>query len=205
MKKKSRLSKRQQRLATEYLPLVRLLAKFFLQSRPHWQRSLYVDDLEGEGFLALSKASRTYDPARLPYPKAYFARAILNAMLKSIKKMTRMPGLNKISLAEAADLCPSHDSVDHIRLAIDDLPTDVQAIATDRFINGSTLRTLSRDHQIPLRVASRSAAALAKQIAESLDIALRQRVPKNEGRSRGSSRTSPADDRVSCARQSQND
>ena len=76
-----------------------MLAKFFLQNRPIWQRGVLRDDLEGEGMLALAKASRTYDPKRLPYPKAYFARAILNSMLKYIKKATRQPRENRVTLS----------------------------------------------------------------------------------------------------------
>lgn len=175
MTKRLRLSKYRQGLVTEYQPLVQILGKYFLQNRPHWQRSVYLADLEGEGYLALCKAARTYDKSRLPYPKAYFARAILNSMLKHIKRATRQPGLTKISLQEAADMLPEFDHLDHLRLAIDDLPEEDQDIATDRFVEGSTLRTLAEDHQIPLRVASLRAQRLAKTLAEQLDIRLSPR------------------------------
>ena len=132
MTKRLRLSKKRQALATEYFQLVKVLALYFVRSRAQWQRSVLVDDLEGEGFLALTKAARTYDPARLPYPKAYFARAILNSMLKYIKRATRQPGLTKISLAEAAELVPLFDFPDYLGMAIDDLPDEDQDIATDR-------------------------------------------------------------------------
>lgn len=175
MTKRLKLSKYRQGLVTEYQPLVQILGKYFLQNRPHWQRSVYLADLEGEGYLALCKAARTYDKSRLPYPKAYFARAILNSMLKHIKRATRQPGLTKISLQEAADMLPEFDHLDHLRLAIDDLPEEDQDIATDRFVEGSTLRTLAEDHQIPLRVASLRAQRLAKTLAEQLDIRLSPR------------------------------
>ncbi len=175
MTKRSRLSKYRQSLVIEYQPLVQILGKYFLQNRPHWQRSVYLSDLEGEGYLALCKAARTYDKSRLPYPKAYFARAILNSMLKHIKRATRQPGLTKISLQEAADLLPEFDQLDHLRIAIDDLPSEDREIATDRFVGGSTLRTLAEDHEIPLRVASLRAARLAKTLAAQLDIRLSPR------------------------------
>lgn len=175
MTKKLRLSKYRQSLVTEYQPLVQILGRYFLQNRPHWQRSVYLADLEGEGYLALCKAARTYDKSRLPYPKAYFARAILNSMLKHIKRATRQPGLTKISLQEAADLMPEFDQLDHLRIAIEDLPVEDREIATDRFVGGSTLRTLSEDHEIPLRVASLRAARLAKTLAAQLDIRLSPR------------------------------
>jgi RNA polymerase sigma factor (sigma-70 family) len=177
MSKRSRLSKTKQKLVTEYLDLVRMLARYFVQNRPQWQRGLYVDDLEGEGFLALSKAARTYDPKRLPYPKAYFARAVLNGMLKFIKKATRTPRENRISLADAADRMPEYDELDHLRLAIEALPEDDREMAVNRFMHGMTLRSLSEEHQIPIRVASMSAQRLARTVSESLDIRLVPRVP----------------------------
>lgn len=175
MRKRSKLSKTRQLLAAEYFPLAKILARYFVQSRPAWQRGLFVDDLEAEGLLALSKAARTYDKTKLPYPKAYFARAMLNGMLKWIKKETRQPAENKLTLEEAADLKPMYDELDHVRLAIEDLPDEDQELAWDRFIQGSTLRKLAEDHQIPLRIASLRSQKLSKMIAGSLDIRLQPR------------------------------
>lgn len=172
MTKRLKLSAKRQRLVVEYMPLAAILAKYFLQNRPGWQRSVLVEDLQSEGYLALVKAARTYDPKRLPYPKAYFARAVLNAMYKAIKKLARQPGEIRITLEEAADLLPEFDHVDHIRLAIADLPEWEQELATDRFINGKTLRALAESHEISLRAASRRATALAKVLAGSLGIQL---------------------------------
>ena len=173
MTKRLRLSAKRQRLAVEYMPLAQILAKYFLQNRPGWQRSVLVEDLQSEGYLALVKAARTYDPKRLPYPKAYFARAVLNSMYKAIKKLARQPGDMRITLEEAADLLPDFDHLDHIRLAISDLPEWEQELATDRFINGKTLRALAESHEISLRAASRRATALAKVLAAALDIQLK--------------------------------
>ena len=172
MTKRLRLSAKRQRLVVEYLPLAQILAKYFLQNRPGWQRSVLVEDLQSEGYLALVKAARTYDPKRLPYPKAYFARAVLNSMYKAIKKLARQPGDMRITLEEAADLLPEFDHIDHIRLAIADLPEWEQELATDRFINGKTLRALAESHEISLRAASRRATALAKALAAALGIQL---------------------------------
>jgi RNA polymerase sigma factor (sigma-70 family) len=199
MSKRSRLSKTKQKLVTDYLDLVHMLARYFVQNRPQWQRSLYVDDLEGEGFLALSKAARTYDPKRLPYPKAYFARAILNGMLKFIKKATRTPRENRISLADAADRMPEYDELDHLRLAIEELPEDDQEMAFNRFMHGMTLRSLSEEHQIPIRVASMSAQRLARTVSQSLDIRLAPRSPaavlrRGESTNRPRSGCSPCKD-----------
>ena len=188
--RKYKLSKTKQRLVTEYLQLVHVLARYFVQHRPQWQRAMYVDDLEGEGFLALAKAARTYDPKRLPYPKAYFARAVLNAMLKYIKRATRTPRENRISLADAADRMPEYDELDHLRLAIESLPEGDQEMAVNRFINGMTLQSLAEEHQIPVRVASMSAQRLARTVSRSLDIRLSPRVP-NDGLRRGESTTRP--------------
>jgi len=148
MQKRYKLSKYRQKLAAEYVDLAKMLARFFVQNRPGWQKQILIPDLEGEGFLALTKADRTYDKTKLPYPKAYFARAIMNAMYKSIRKVNRQPGTWKISLQEAADLLPIIESPDYLNLAIDDLPEDEQDLARDRFQGGQTLRTIAESHQM---------------------------------------------------------
>lgn len=190
MTKRSKLSKYRQRLAEEYLPLAKMLGKFFVQNRPPWQRAALLPDLEGEGFLALCKAARTYDKSRLPYPKAYFARAILNGMLKSVKKLTRQPCEWKISLQEAADLLPVIEDPDYLGLALSDLG-DERELATDRFVNGHTLRTISENHDLNLRVASVRSRALAKRLAQSLGIQLPVPRPEVASRSRSKTRSSP--------------
>ncbi len=164
-----------------------MLARFFVQNRPHWQRSSYLPDLEGEGFLALTKAARTYDQSRLPYPKAYFARAILNAMLKQIKKLTRQPADWKISLQEAADLLPVMEHPNYLGLALEDLGDD-EDLATDRFAHGHTLRRIAEDHDISLRAASVRSRELATRLAQSLGIRLPPPVPEAVGPNRNTTR-----------------
>jgi len=174
-----------------------MLARYFVQSRQHWQKTVLIEDLEGEGFLALAKAARTYDKTRLPYPKAYFARAILNGMLKYIKKATRQPGIEKISLQEAADLVPEFDQIDHLRLAIEDLSAEDRELATDRFVRGQTLRTIAEGHQIPIRIASLRAARLAKIVSQSLDIRLSPHAPDSRHLRSGSNRKNPSAEQAS--------
>lgn len=166
-----------------------MLAKFFVQNRPAWQRAVLIPDLEGDGFLALCKAARTYDKKRLPYPKAYFARAILNGMLKSVKKLTRQPAEWKVSLAEAADLIPIIEDPDYLALAVDDLG-DERDIAFDRFRRGHTLRKIAENHDISLRTASVLARNLAKRLAASLGIQLPPPAPEVLNRTGSSTRPS---------------
>lgn len=192
MQKRSKLSKQRQELAAEYVGLAKMLARFFVQSRPAWQKAVLIPDLEGEGFLALTKAARTYDKKRLPYPKAYFARAILNAMYKHIKRATRQPAEWKVSLQEAEELLPVLESPDFLGLAIQDLPEDYRQIASDRFESGHTLRTIAEDHDISLRLASVRSRELAKTLAAALDIRLSPRAPEEVCPSRGSNRCNPS-------------
>ena len=172
MRKRSKLSKTRQKLAAEYFDLASVLAKYFVQSRPAWQRALYLDDLEGEGLLAITKAARTYDKKKLPYPKAYFARAALNGMLKWIKKNTRTPAECRVSIEAAEESVFLYDEIDHLRLAIESLPESDQEIAVDRFQKGATLRKLAEVHNIPLRIASLRARRISKSLAESLETSL---------------------------------
>jgi len=174
-----------------------MLARFFVQNRPAWQKTVLIPDLEGEGFLALTKAARTYDPKRLPYPKAYFARAVMNAMYKSIKKATRQPGEWKVSLQEAEDLLPIIEDPNYLSLAIKDLPEENRQLASDRFESGQTLRTISEGHGISLRLASVRSRELARTLSEALDIRLSPLAPGEGCPSRGSSQNSPSSGRAS--------
>jgi len=172
MRGKSKLSKPKQDLVIEYQGLVKTLAGYFLQHRPAWQRGNLRDDLEGEGYLALCKAARTYDPNRLPYPKAYFARAILNGMYKWIKRGNREPEGVRVPLEMAVDRAGTVDEMDHLAQAIEMLAPESQLFASDRFEEGMTLRTLSESHGIPLKRTSQRARSLASQIAALLGIQL---------------------------------
>jgi DNA-directed RNA polymerase specialized sigma24 family protein len=171
MRKRSKLSNKQQKLAADWAWLVPMLAKFFVQNRPAWQRGLLVEDLEGEGYLAISKAARTYDPKRLPYPKAYFARSVLNSMYKHIKRATRTPAEWRVSIEEAGEALRITDEPDYLRLAIEDLGEEAE-LATDRFRHGHTLRQIAETHSISLRLSSVRCRDLATRIADALDIRL---------------------------------
>lgn len=172
MKKKSKLSKARQNLATEYMPLVRMLARYFCSCRPAWQRGNLMPDLEGEGYLALSKAAITYDKKRLPYPKAYFARAVLNAMLKHVKKVTRTPGEEQVTIADAEMNRPHHDELDHLRLAIEDLDPADREFAVNRFLKNKTLRTLAEENDCPVRLVSLRNRRLVNELSHALGIRL---------------------------------
>jgi RNA polymerase sigma factor (sigma-70 family) len=186
MRLRSKLSKGRQALVVEYIPLANMLAKFFVQARPSWQRGVLYPDLQSEGYLALTKAARTYDKSRLPYPKAYFARAIMNAMYKWIKKTTRQPCDWKMSLAEAEEFLPVMEHPDYLRLAIEDLSPEDKQLAEDRFESSLTLRRIAEEHQISIRIASVRSRELAKRIAQSLDIQLPRPAQENGHQQRGS-------------------
>jgi len=172
MSNRSKLSKSRQTLALEWQGLVPILAGYFLAHRPAWQRASLRGDLEGEGYLALCKAARTYDPKRLPYPKAYFARAILNSMYKWIKRQGREPDGERLPVEAAEESRAYTDELDHLKMAIELLAEDDREFAADRFQESKTLRTLAGEYDISLKAASGKARELARQIAELLDIRL---------------------------------
>lgn len=168
----AKLNRQRQNLAVEYMPLVSTLAGYFLQHRPAWQRHALRDDLEGEGYLALCKAARTYDPKRLPYAKAYVARAILNSMYKWIKRGNRSLDGERVPMDVAADRVGIEDDLDHLGQAIAMLSPESQLFASDRFEEGMTLRALSEEHGLPLKRTSQRARRIALLLAKLLDIQL---------------------------------
>ena len=199
-KKKSKLSKSRQNLAIEYMPLVKMLARYFVAQRPSWQKSVMLPDLEGEGYLALSKAAQTYDKKKLPYPKAYFARAILNAMCKFMKKITRTPG-EKVTLAQAEAALPIEDQLDHLRLAIHQLNPADQEFAYQRFVENLTLRKLCEVNDVAMRIVSMKNRRLVKEIAELLEIQLSPPCTDRTQQACGISQKTSSDEQASSPQQ----
>ena len=197
--KKSKLSKARQTLAVEYMPLVKMLARYFVSQRPVWQRRAMIPDLEGEGYLALSKAAVTYDKKKLPYPKAYFARAILNAMCKFVRKITRTPG-DRVPISSAESMLPVEEELDHLRLAIEDLDPEDQDFACKRFIDNMTLRQLSEESESAMRIIAMRNRRLMKELAAKLDIQLSPSDNNDASPSRDKDRTNPFASQVFVSR-----
>lgn len=164
-----KLTKKQQALVTEYTEMVTVVARYFVQNRPGWQKAALIPDLEGEGYLALCKAARTYDPKRLPYPKRYFGQAILNAMLKAIRKLTRTPG-DRVGMVVAEAETASTDQRDDLAEAISGMDERDKAMAVCRFVRKRRIVDLADEFSLNLRSASVASRRLAKQIARRLGI-----------------------------------
>jgi RNA polymerase sigma factor (sigma-70 family) len=164
-----RLTKKQQALVTEYQEMVLVIARYFVQNRPGWQRAALIPDLEGEGYLALCKAARTYNKDKLPYPKRYFAQAILNAMLKSIRKMTRSPG-ERVGMAMAEAETATTDERDDLSEAIAGMEERDKAMAVCRFVRKRRITDLADEFNLNVRSASLASRRIAKQLLERLGI-----------------------------------
>lgn len=149
--------------------MVTVVARCFVQNRPAWQRSSLIPELEGEGYLALCRAARTYNPKLLPYPKAYFARAILNAMLKNIRRLTRTPG-ERVGLDVAEQEAAVYDQQDDLADAISGMDERDKAMAICRFIRKKRIADLAEEFQLNIRSASLASRRLARQIGRRLGI-----------------------------------
>lgn len=182
MSRPSKLSSKQQLLVVEYTDMVSVVARCFVQNRPHWQRSALIPELEGEGYLALCKAARTYSQTRLPYPKAYFARAILNAMLKSVKRLTRTPG-EKVGMDVAEQEMAFNEERDDLADAIAGMDERDKAMAICRFVRKQRIIDLADEFNLNIRSASLASQRLARQIAERLGIPAEQLGPVRVRRS----------------------
>lgn len=189
MSRPSKLSSKQQLLVVEYTDMVSVVARCFVQNRPHWQRSALMPELEGEGYLALCKAARTYSKARLPYPKAYFARAILNAMLKSVKRLTRTPG-EKVGMDVAEQEMAFNEERDDLADAIAGMDERDKAMAICRFVRKQRIIDLADEFNLNIRSASLASQRLARQIAERLGIPAEQLGPGRVRPSRNTTRPS---------------
>ena len=79
------LTRKQQALAEEAMELLPVCLKDFRNRYPFLRAIAQVADLESAALLAITKASRTYDPERAGI-SAYFSKTIRNACLREIEK-----------------------------------------------------------------------------------------------------------------------
>lgn len=171
--------------------MVRTSVRYFLKCRPKWQRDSWQPELEGVSYLALCRAAKTYDPARLPYPKRYFALAILNAMLKAVKQLARTPG-EQVGLDVAQPEAREEDRLDHIGEAIAGLPARDRAMAKMRLLKKKRISDLAGRFKMDMRRASIAADRVARTVAGRLGIHVERRTQAQRCRSGCSERPSPA-------------
>jgi len=83
------LNEDQQRIAEQAVELVPKVRAAFLRSFPCLRSVAQCCDLEGAGYLGVTRAARTYDPTRGVGISAYFSVAIRNAMLQEVQREIR--------------------------------------------------------------------------------------------------------------------
>jgi DNA-directed RNA polymerase specialized sigma subunit len=140
--------------------LAPMIATAFSQHRP-CDRA----ELEAEGYLAMCKAAQRYEFGSGRHPKGYFALAIVNRIFDCFKKSSSDP----MSPDDLAAMMESYDEVDHLGMAIRELPSLLdQRIAHDRFACGATIPEVAATHRLSLYEARIRVRQLAKHLAALL-------------------------------------
>ena len=154
------LTRKQQALAEKAMELLPVCLNDFRNRYPFLREIAKVADLESASLLAITKASRTYDPEKAGI-SAYFSKAIRNACLKEIEKeiRSRSHSVYRISFEmlekrqeRDRDSEPLADPImsELVNLSLEDM-SDIES----RAFENKSIRAFSREWGISVRQAQK--------------------------------------------------
>lgn len=157
------LTDEQRALAEQALVVVPKAIHAFWKRYPTLRRRLERIDAESVAYLAVCKATVTYDPAKSKVT-TYFSMAIRNALLKEIDRERRYryddPNRVPMELAEALAVA-RFGLATKLQTAIARLPAKVRKLIYLRFYRGMSLREIGEQSQCdPRTIRRRLASAL---------------------------------------------
>jgi len=158
-----RLTDEQQRLAERALEVVPKAIAAFRCRYPTLRKQLAVIDVTSIAYLAVCRASRTYNPEQSKIT-TYFSMAVRNALLKEIDRNRRArydsPDRVPMELAEALAVTVKGLS-GRLHVAIARLPPKSRKLIHARFYRGMSLREIGEQAGCdPRTIRRRLSAAL---------------------------------------------
>jgi RNA polymerase sigma factor (sigma-70 family) len=145
-----RLTDEQRRLASEAVGIVPAAIAAFRMRYPTLRKQLASIDAESVAYLAVCRASRTYDASRSKIT-TYFSMAVRNALLKELDRNRRArydsPLRVPMELAEALALARPNHSL-RLQAAIARLPAKSRRLLHLRFWRGMSLREMGEHVRI---------------------------------------------------------
>lgn len=138
----------------------------FRRRYPTLRKQLAAIDATSVAYLAICRASVTYDPAQSKIT-TYFSTAIRNALLKEIDRNRRhrydSPQRLPMELAEALVVAKQHGFSIRLQTAIARLPAKSRALIHARFFRGLSLREIGEQAGCdPRTIRRRLSVALEK-------------------------------------------
>lgn len=163
------LTKQQQQLAEKAMELVPLCLRDFRNRYPFLREIAAVADLESAALLAVTKASRTYDPSRAGI-SAYFSKAIRNACLREIENeiKSRSHSHYRVSFAmlESRQKVENEPLTDPVMRELQNLSDEDRKIIEERAFDNKSIRAFSREWGISTRQAKKQLMIRLDRLAD---------------------------------------
>lgn len=163
------LTRKQQALAEEAMELLPVCLKDFRNRYPFLREIAKVADLESAALLAITKASRTYDPERAGI-SAYFSKTIRNACLREIEKEIKSRSHSQYRIS--FEMIESRQEVEHEPLA-DPIMSELAKLSEEdmrdieaRAFENKSIRAFSREWGISTRQARKKLMVKLDKLAE---------------------------------------
>lgn len=168
-KKKRRLTRRQQELASDAVDYIPQAVRAFAKSYPGVHAKLSRVDAVGVAHLAIVRAARTYDSSKSK-PSTYFTAAIFNALLKEIGRESRhgycSPRRVPLETAES-ELAPRQQLAD-VAAAVAALREEDRRLVIARYVSNCTYEEMAEEHGCDRRTVRRKLVAIVKEIGLDL-------------------------------------
>ncbi len=165
------LDEEQQKLSEEALKLVPVVLRKFKEKYSCFRSLWNAVDLEGTAHLAITKASRTYDPKKAGV-SAYFSRAIVFSCLTAIEKEVRsqMQSPWRISMEAAQHRQRVTNDRSHLEnpmlSAMKNLSDEDRKIIEERVFDGKSLRAFASQWECSTRQAKKQINLRLDRLAE---------------------------------------
>lgn len=166
-----RLTDGQKALVEEAMEVVPKALAAFARRYPSLRRQIRSIDAESVAYLAICRASRTYDPERSQIT-TYFSMAIRNAVLKEIdrNRRHRYDAPERVPLEMAEALAAGGKNVaTRLQGAVARLPAKSRRLIHARFYKGLSLREIGEQAGCDPRTIQRRLAAALQVLQRLLD------------------------------------
>jgi RNA polymerase sigma factor (sigma-70 family) len=163
------LTKAEKALAEEAMAVVPVVINAMNRSFPGIRRKLAGIDATSVAYVAVCRATQTYDPDKSRVT-TYFSAAIRNALLKELAKSQRhrYDSPDRVSMEQAErETCAQGSQSKRLLAALSVMPEEARALIDSRYYCGMSIKEMGLAHrcnQKKMRLKLKQAMAMLAEI-----------------------------------------
>lgn len=162
----------EQALAESVMGIVPVVINSMGRSFPGIRRKLTRIDARSVAYVAICRATQTYDPAKSK-PGTYFSTAVRNALLKELARSQRLrydsPMRVPCVLAEKEDAAVS-DEHRALRFAIAVLPVEARQLIASRYFSNLSIKEIAVQSDLNQKTVRRRLRTAERMLGDLLGI-----------------------------------